>query len=188
MSIAARATVTVLARVLTACAGAPRRLPERALAPPAAVPAREFQQAIVADYHGRRWQLIVAGRITAAAVELAALTPEGVSLFTLRYDGADLAVQRQLPARDGAAPQLPPAQVIADLQLVYWPAAALNRAGAPHWRVDAAPGRRVLSLDGAPVERVSFDGDDPWRTPVHLEHLRYGYRLTITTLSATLLP
>lgn len=179
----ARATVALLALMLGACAVVPKRLPERPLAPPGAAPAREFQQGVAVDYRDHHFQLLVAGRIDADAVQLAALSPAGFTLFTLRYDGVKLDVQQRAPAQDNGAGQLPPAQIVADLQLVYWPLAALNAAGAPHWRVTERPGERVLSWDGTPVERATFAGGDPWRAPVRLEHLRYGYRLTITTLA-----
>jgi hypothetical protein len=174
---------------LSACALLQRPLPEFPLAAPNKVSAREFQQSIAVEYRQQHFQLLVAGHISAEAVELAALTPEGVSLFTLRYDGEHMDVRYQLAAADSVRKQqLPPAAIVADLQLVYWPVAALNERGGKHWQVRETATQRELLLDGKPVERATYSGADPWSSPVQLEHLRYGYHLTITTLTQTLLP
>jgi hypothetical protein len=175
--------------VLSACATtrAPQKLPARPLVAAAAVPAREFQQLLEASYGDQRMRLLVAGRITADAVDLAALTPEGVPLFDVHFDGTDATIKRQL----GVPDTLSPHAILEDLQLVFWPVAALNahwQAAAPdqQWQVQATANGRVLTHQGNAVISVT-SAPDPWSGPVELQHDVYRYHLSITTLSQTAL-
>lgn len=174
--------------MLAACSSAPRQsmLPARALAAPAAVPAREFQQVLVAQYHEREMKMLVAGRISETAVDLSAMTPQGAPLFNVHFDGTTAHIDKQIGVPDGLSPQ----SILEDLQLVYWPTAQLNQlwsaADAAGWRVQDTNEGRELTLKSQAVIAVK-SASDPWAGVVELQHLIYGYHLTITTISQQLL-
>lgn len=183
---------TLLALVLAACSATPtqlqsQKLPARTLAAPAAVPAREFQQLLIAHFQNREAKMLVAGRITAQGVDLTALTPEGVPLFDVHFDGNTARIEKQIGVPDGLSPQ----SILEDLQLVFWPLASLNElwshTPAPQWQVSSsATGRELIFGEQHIVDVTS--AIDPWSAPVELQHRLYGYHLSITTLSQRLLP
>ncbi len=165
--------------LLTACTlsgvGHP---PERPLAPPSAVGDRSFQQVLTIHADGAERRLIAAGQIRDGVLVLALLTPEGVELLRLRQDGDGLDVRR---ARD-LPPGMTPSAIVADFQLIHWPASALRDAWQAPWDLAERACQRILSYRGEPRVRVEY-ADRPWRGPVTLEHLHYGYRLDVKTLS-----
>ncbi|MFT3929556.1 MAG: DUF3261 domain-containing protein [Spongiibacteraceae bacterium] len=174
--------------MLAACSSAPRQsmLPARALAAPAAVPAREFQQVLVAQYHEREMKMLVAGRISETAVDLSAMTPQGAPLFNVHFDGTTAQIDKQIGVPDGLSPQ----SILEDLQLVYWPTAQLNQlwsaTDVAGWQVQDTNEGRELTLNSRPIITVK-SAQDSWSGVVELQHLIYGYHLTITTLSQTLI-
>lgn len=165
--------------LLTACTlsgvGQP---PERALAPPSAVGDRSFQQVLTIRADGTERRLIAAGQIRDGVLVLALLTPEGVELLRLRQDrdGLDVRRERELP------PGMTPRAIVADFQLIHWPAPALRAVWDGPWELSERSRRRILSYRGEPRARVAYR-DRPWRGPVTLERLQYGYRLEVETLS-----
>jgi hypothetical protein len=83
--------------------------------------------------------------------------------------------------------RLRPAQVLADLQLVYWPAAALRAElecdGLELIERAQGDGRlRELRRDGETLVAIHYDAADPWRARVRFEQRAWGYRYTVTTL------
>lgn len=165
--------------LLTACtlSGA-GDAPERALAPPSAAGDRSFQQVLTVRADGAERRLIAAGQLRDGVLVLALLTPEGVELLRLRQDGDGLVVRRE---RD-LPPGMTPSTIMADFQLIHWPVTALRAAWDGPWELIERPRQRILSYRSEPRVRVEY-GDRPWRGPVTLEHLRYGYRLEVKTLS-----
>lgn len=69
-----------------------------------------------------------------------------------------------------------PARILSDVQLAFWPAAAV-RDGLPagYSLLDEGP-RRTVIHDGQPFVTVSASAD---QSRVEFEHLTFGYRLTI---------
>lgn len=153
-------------------------LPERALASPATVGDRSFQQVLTVDAGGGERRLIAAGQIRDGVLVLALLTPEGVELLRLRQDDAGLDVRRE---RD-LPPGMTPRAIVADFQLIHWPAPALRAAWDGPWDLSERSRERVLAYRGEPRVHVGY-GDRPWGGPVTLEHMQYGYRLEVQTLS-----
>ncbi len=165
--------------VLTACTmSGVGQAPERALAPPSAVGDRSFQQVLTVRAEGAEQRLIAAGQIRDGVLVLALLTPEGVELLRLRQDreGLDVRRERDLP------PRMTPRAIVADFQLIHWPVAALRAAWDGSWDLAERGRQRILSYRGESRVRVEY-GDRPWHGPVTLEHLQYGYRLEVKTLS-----
>lgn len=181
--------VVTLLSMLTACSITPHQfaLPSRALAAPDAVPAREFQQVLIAHYNGREAKMLVAGRISAIAIDLSAMTPQGAPLFTVHFDGKTAQIDKQIGVPDGLSPQ----SILEDLQLVYWPTEQLNQlwaaADASAWQVQNSAQGRELALKEKSIISVS-SAADPWSGTVELQHHVYGYHLTITTISQKLTP
>ena len=100
----------------------------------------------------------------------------GLRLFTIRYDGK--AVQSEMaPAMTG---QLPPARLLADLQLVFWPLASLvEPMGQAGWQLSEAPGMRRLRHGEQLVAEAHYSGQDPWSGRSWLVNFEYGYSLQI---------
>lgn len=165
--------------LLTACAlSGVGYLPERAPAPPSAAGERSFQQVLTIHADGTERRLIAAGQIRDGVLVLALLTPEGVELLRLRQDGDGLDVRRERDLPSG----MTPSAIMADFQLIHWPASALRAAWKEPWDLAERPRQRILSYRGEPRVRVDY-ADRPWRGPVTLEHLQYGYRLEVKTLT-----
>jgi len=175
-----RATLAGLALLCTGCtASGPWPLgshAQRALAPPDAVTERSFQQILTLDQgeHARRF--IAAGHVCDAALMLALLTPQGIEVMRLRHsrDGLEIRHERGLP------PGVTPTAILADFQLIHWPAPALRAAWAEPWALEIGPDHREASYRGQPRVRVRYTGAR-WTDPSTLEDARRGYRLRVET-------
>jgi len=176
---ALRRLVVLPLLLLTACTlsgvGHP---PKRALAPPSALGDRSFQQVLTVYSDGAERRLIAAGQIRDGVLVLALLTPEGIELLRLRQDSDGLVVRRE---RD-LPPGMTPSAIVADFQLIHWPVSALRMEWGDAWELTERAGERLLSYRGEPRVRVEY-ADRPWRGPVTLEDLQYGYHLEVATLS-----
>ena len=95
-------------------------------------------------------------------------------MLRLAWDGKELQQDRaeQLPESLSAQ------RVLADLQLVYWPAAAISQALPAGWQLHDEQGVRTLVHRGDVVATVDRTGDSEAR----LENLREGYRLHIRSV------
>jgi hypothetical protein len=110
----------------------------------------------------------------ATSVRLA-MVAMGQVLLALSWDGADLEVR--------ASPLLPEAfdagQVLSDVQLAWWPAAAIRAGLPPGYALEEAGGERRLLRGGVPVATVRYEGTGPAWAHVHLKQLELGYELDI---------
>ena len=89
--------------------------------------------------------------IDAGVLRLAILNL-GQMVGTLEWDGVQLNqnLSRWWPA------QLKPEQVLSDLQLSFWPQAAIVGALPPQWTLQAAPNERVLKYAGTERAKVNY--------------------------------
>ena len=98
-------------------------------------------------------------------------------VLTLDYDGKTLHSQRHplLPTEVDAA------HVLRDVQLVYWPASALQAALPPGWTLDESERARVLrSRDGSAVVTIRYAAGAPrWIGTAELDNAAEHYRLRI---------
>ncbi|WP_315384024.1 DUF3261 domain-containing protein [Microvirgula aerodenitrificans] len=98
-------------------------------------------------------------------------------VLTLDYDGKTLRSQRHplLPMEVDAA------HVLRDVQLVYWPASALQAALPPGWTLDESERARVLrSRDGRAVVNIRYAASAPrWIGTAELDNVAEHYRLRI---------
>ena len=117
--------------------------------------------------------------VSSADVVLAGLSPFGTRMLSLRWDGKRLSQER-----DASLPkQLPLEIILRDIQLVFWPAAAIRSAlPGMRWALSDEGRDRVLLEVGRPVVRIRFSSDDRLHADVEFEHLGLGYRLKIHPL------
>lgn len=96
-------------------------------------------------------------------------------VFTLLWDGTELTEQR--------APQVPrqlvAAEVLRDLQLAYWPAAALRAVLPAGWALEDTQDGRVLTEAGAERVRIGYDAEPRWSGRTTIDNLPGRYQLVI---------
>lgn len=177
-----------LAVLLAACAQAPRRagtpLPALTLAPAAFGGtiglAQQLRFARLDGAAVGAKPLDAALEIDAERVRLAALALNR-RVLTLSWDGRALEVERdpQLP------PQVDPARVLRDVQLVLWPAAAIGAALPAGWTLHESGLRRELRHGQTVAVAIEYAATPAWAGPIVLENRHEGYRLTIDSRELT---
>jgi len=149
------------------------------IAPPQG-PARRIVQQLTAHWPGSEKTLLCILELDSAHIAMAGLTQDGLSLFNLSYDGKTLEADKNPLVPELVAPEL----IIADLQLVYWPLAVLQKNLPKQLKLEAGPDFRRLSEQGKPRIEVRYiSQEDAWPRTVELTNLQYHYRLTIDTVS-----
>lgn len=90
-----------------------------------------------------------------------------------------------------AAPWLPntlrPANMLADIVLLYWPEAAVRNALAGG-TLTTAPHSRSVVVDGKEILHADYqlaNGDDPWTGRLSYRNLAWGYQLDIQSAEVT---
>jgi hypothetical protein len=113
----------------------------------------------------------------ASAVRIAALAL-GQRVASLSWDGAHFEAQVSSQVPDFVtAPR-----ILTDVQLAWWPAAAVEAGLPAGYALEASGTRRVLRRGGATVVLVTYEGVAPaWRR-VTLQHLERGYTLEIDSV------
>jgi hypothetical protein len=163
--------------LLAGCAGAPDK-PARLglrLAPAALGESVSVQQHLKVEREGRIDELDAALEIDGERLRMVGLA-FGQRVLTVDFDGKELKSWRHLmlPAQVRAE------DVLEDVQLTLWPAAAIAKALPAGWRIEEAGGRRSLYLDDQLVATITYSGQPRWGGTVVLDNQRYRYRLTIT--------
>lgn len=165
-----RAASAAAACVLAACSSAPRSqhasassvssastVPlQLALAPAALGCTLAVQQQLTVQPPGQTTQTLEALlEVDGQAVRLA-LFHLGQRMGSLRWDGQQLQTQlsRWWPA------QLPPAQVLGDMQLALWPVSAIAQALPQGWTVQATGDGRRLAFEDQEKVAVQATGAD----------------------------
>jgi hypothetical protein len=164
------------ALLLAACAAAPppaARLGLR-LAPSALGAQISLQQHLKVERGARTDDLDAVLEVDDALVQLAGLAL-GQRVLSIHYDGRELKAWRHpmLPQQVRAE------DVLEDLQLTLWPAAAIAQALPAGWRIEDAGLRRTLYRNQVVVATIGYSGMPRWSGTAVLENLRYQYRLTI---------
>jgi len=165
---------------LGACAAAPPRKAE-ASAWPLVTPAslggeRVVNQVVRGAFGARELTFNCVVTVKDGAMTLVGMNSLGVRLFTIRYDGK--AVQSETtPALQGLMPE----RLLADMQLVFWPLASLEKpmheAG---WQVsEPSPGVRRLRHGEQLIAEAHYGGEDPWSGRAWLVNFEHGYSLQI---------
>ncbi len=95
---------------------------------------------------------------------------------TLTWDGNSLDAQTSVHLPEA----LTPARILTDLQLVWWPVAAVKRELPAVFTLDADASRRVLSKAGVPIATVSFEGTGSRLKALLTHHGRYRLEIDST--------
>ena len=166
-----------LACLLAGCAApAPLRLGLK-LAPASLGASISLQQHLTVEREGRIDEFDAVLEVDEQSVNLIILML-GQRMLSLAFDG-----QRVETWRHPAVPsQLRAEDVLEDLQLTFWPAAAIAGALPAGWGIEERGLRRVLSLNAEPVIVIDYEGSPRWSGSVALANLRYGYRITIQSV------
>jgi hypothetical protein len=173
----------VLAFVLSGCAGL-RTVEGSAtqsgwppLAPATLGAERIANQVLRVAYGERESTLNCAIVVDAKKLTIVGTTALGMRAFTVRYDGANI----EASAQPGVPDTLPPERLLNDVQLVYWPLTALQRAMQPTgFSVsEPAPGTRRLRRGDKLIAEVHYASGDAWQGRAWLVNLEFGYALQI---------
>lgn len=175
--------IAVAALLLTACGlQQSAQPPLRPLAPLPAGEERELLQHLQVEFRGERRDLMAALQLLPRKLQLSLVSPQGISLMDIQYDGRQLTAERYLPGIRA----LPAEALLADLQLVYWPLELLRGALPPGWsleeRREGGELQRRLYHRGRLHTRVDYSGDDPWTAQVQLVQESLDYSLAIRNL------
>lgn len=169
--------------MLGACAGSPQVVPAPATAPlPLVAPAslgseRVVTQVVRGAFGSRELTFNCVVTVKDGAMTLVGVNSLGLRLFTIRYDGKTVNSEAA-PAVQGA---LIPERLLADMQLVFWPFASLEKplheAG---WQLsEPAPGIRRLRHGDRLIAEAHYVGADPWSARSWLVNFEHGYSLQI---------
>jgi hypothetical protein len=148
------------------------------LAPAALGTSISLQQHLRVEREGRIDELDAALEVDPQRIDLVGLAL-GQRILVLHYDGQTLQSWRHpmLPA------QLRDEDVLEDVQLTLWPAAAIRQALPAGWRIEEDGMRRTLLAGDTPVTVIDYSSQPRWSGKVELTNLRYHYRLTIESVS-----
>ena len=143
---------------------------------PSALPQPLSLQQRLTFTHGKRHDVVDAMVESDADGTRLVIHAQGQVALRLDWDGKVLKQQR--------APWLPAAldgeRVLTDLQLVYWPVAAISAALPAGWTLSEIGDRRELHKDGAVVATVEY----PQPLHARLEQRALGYVLDIESSEA----
>jgi len=117
---------------------------------------------------------------TPGDTRVVAMTETGVPVFQLHQTTQGLETQQSALMPEA----VPMSLILADIQLVFWPAAALRDALPPPWTLRREPHGRALYKGDRLEARVRYRHRDGWHGPATLDNLHHGYRLTITPLQS----
>ena len=172
---------SLAALLLSACATAPAHAPQiplLQLQPAAAdrtvslVQRLHFKKGDGTEVPGGSVDVLL--EIDVASVHLAGFAL-GQRILTLTWNGQQLAAQRDphLPA------EADPVRILRDVELVYWPATAINAALPAGWIVSDDGQQRTLLHDGQVALTVRYTTLARWNGSAEIENPLEGYRLTI---------
>lgn len=154
-------------------------------------------QRFTSHFRGKQQTLYFQVEVEPRRIAMVGLTPVGVRLFVLQYQGGKVLYQ---PQPFFKAP-LQPRHILADFQLVYWPLATLQAALGPQGirireRQTGQGRERIiqkqtgrLTRQPPPIIVIQYQhASHPWRGKVSFQHKERGYRFTIETRQVQALP
>jgi hypothetical protein len=170
--------LVLLGFLLTGCvAPQPVRLGLK-LSPASLGESISLQQRLTVQRDDRMDQLDAALEIDAESVHLVIMML-GQRMLSLVFNGQAVETWRH-----PAVPSLLQAEdVLDDLQLTLWPLEVIRSALPQGWSIEERGLRRVLRFDTAPVIVIDYGQEARWGERVELTNLRYGYRITIQSVT-----
>lgn len=164
--------------MLVSCASAPpqtgaARLGLR-LSPASLGESVALQQHLTIARNGRTDELDAALEVDATQLHLVGLAL-GQRVVSLDYDGTRLTTWRHvmLPSQVRAE------DILEDLQLTLWPAAAIAAALPDGWRIEEQGLTRSLYLRDELICVIHYSDGLRWHGMVELENFRYHYKINI---------
>jgi len=102
----------------------------------------------------------------------------GQRVMSLHYDGKELKTWRHfmLPK------EVQGEDVLQDVQLTLWPAAAIRAALPPGWELEEDGMQRTLRLHREVIAQIDYPDRKAWGGKVILTNLHYRYKLTIQSI------
>lgn len=169
-----------LAGLLAALAGCMPKPLLQPLGPAALGRSVEARQQVTVHYRGHTRSLQVALRVVPDDLTLVGLSAMGQRVFTLGWNGH--AIKRG----DGldSAKNIPAKRILADLELAYWPLAALRGALTdPDLRLEQLGDTRSL-WRGDKLLWIAYRANgNPWHSRLTVYNARLGYRLDVKPLA-----
>lgn len=156
--------------LLVACAAAPTAFPLSA-------ERRSAQQQVELSVRGQTFRFSAVAQSSANRLSLIALGPMNARLFTLRYDGVALTLDKSL----GAPKTLDERRVLSDFQLIFLPLSELQSLSELTLS-EPMPGQRVVLRNGQPYAQIQYAAGAPWNGRSTLTNRSPGYRLTVDSI------
>lgn len=181
------------ASLLSACASPPTAVPdnrafltqETRLVLPAPTLAQPLyrQQLLSARTQGGEHQLLTVLEADGRQLTLVGLTPSGIRLFRVSYDGEAIRTE-QLSSLLGGTTLPPVAQVLADVMLSYWPIQSWQPQLPRGWQLkDEGMVRRLRDPKGTLVSEIFYQDIAGEREPVRLVQHAFDYQLQMEKLA-----
>ncbi len=140
-------------------------------APPGSLVNQSKNQLLTITYQGKENQLLTQLELTEQGLNLVAVSPQGLPLFELVFVEGQALKQKKYVEFD----MLPLPYIISDIQLVYWPLAALNAALTDAVITENENGKeRIIKSDGNLIISIVKGTDS-----ISYKHFQRGYQLTI---------
>ncbi|MEA4838531.1 MAG: DUF3261 domain-containing protein [Rhodospirillaceae bacterium] len=152
----------------------------RMVLPPAGItPELRRQQLLTGRFGGQVQSLVVMLNADDHQVVLAGLSSVGIRLFLATYDSDGLRLEQSVIV--GQLP--PPGQVLADIMLSYWPAAAFDPYLPDGWTLrDLDESRELRNPQGEVVTEIRYQKDGDRREPVSIQQNVFAYKIAIQNI------
>jgi hypothetical protein len=168
-----RVLLCACALLVSACALQPKALPAMPvllLRPQALDRPLALQQRLTVTAAGRTLQVEMALEADHDGVRMV-LLDLGQAVARLEWDGRELTERRG----QGLPAHVRTERILGDVQLVHWPAEAIQSALPLGWTLTASTTERTLRHEGRPVLRVRY----PAHQVAELENLAEGYTVRV---------
>jgi len=175
---------TAMAMLLSGCsttpatpASAPSARLHLQLSPASLGASLSLQQHLTVERAGRTDEIDTVLEIEPDHLDLVGLA-FGQRVMSLHYDGKELKTWRHfmLPK------EVQGEDVLQDVQLTLWPAAALRAALPPGWELEENDMQRTLLLHREVIAQIDYPDRKAWGGKVVLTNFRYLYKLTIQSV------
>lgn len=191
--IAPRWLVAIATLLISACAAIPPGTEDRQPPQPIGIrlplgdlgPPRTLTQRVIGSFGGKSRTLRFELELTPERLALVALTPLGIPVFALTYDGVNSTVKTY--AKDVPLPS--PDWILDNVLIANAPEAEVRAAlEDKNYRLLQGPGtRQIVDAGGRTVMRIRYadPGAGPWGSDLVLDDDVLHYRLAVTTLADT---
>jgi hypothetical protein len=138
----------------------------------------EQRQEVTIASHGHTRAFQAALKVASKDLTMIGLTAIGQRLFTLSWNGRATRFKSRFAQPD----HFDPKQVLADLELAYWPLPVLRAALPNNLRLQAIGTARLLWRGDTLLWFAASNGPKRWASPMTIYNARSGYRLHIRPL------